>query len=68
VGRIAETRLAVVPFSTIAPTSRLEKPSTRVYSSPKPTQPDSSTIGEAEPQAAEIDGQRRGRGPDMRSL
>ena len=31
----------------MAPTSRLENPSTRVYSSPKPTQPDSSTIGEA---------------------
>ncbi len=36
----------VVPFSTIAPTSRFEKPATRVYSSPKPTQPESSTIGE----------------------
>src|SRR5262245_54977704 len=31
----------------MAPTSRLEKPSTRVYSSPKPTQPDSRTMGEA---------------------
>src|SRR5690606_25449502 len=31
----------------MAPTSRFEKPATRVYSSPKPTQPDSSTIGEA---------------------
>src|SRR5687768_779878 len=30
----------------MAPTSRLENPSTRVYSSPKPTQPDSSTMGE----------------------
>src|SRR5690606_13208378 len=37
---------SVVPFSTIAPTSRFENPSIRVYSSPKPTQPDSSTIGE----------------------
>ena len=37
----------VVPLSTMAPTSVFEKPSTRVYSSPKPTQPDSSTIGEA---------------------
>jgi hypothetical protein len=37
----------VVPLSTIAPASRLLNPSTRVYSSPKPTQPDSSTIGEA---------------------
>ena len=36
----------VVPLSTMAPTSRFEKPATRVYSSPKPTQPDSSTIGE----------------------
>src|SRR5688572_18402806 len=38
---------SVVPLSTIAPASRLEKPSTRVYSSPNPTQPDSSTIGES---------------------
>jgi len=38
---------SVVPFSTTAPVSRFEKPSTRVYSSPKPTQPESSTIGEA---------------------
>jgi len=30
----------------MAPTSRFEKPATRVYSSPKPTQPDSNTIGE----------------------
>src|SRR5215510_13128314 len=30
----------------MAPTSRFEKPSMRVYSSPKPTQPDSRTIGE----------------------
>src|SRR5262245_40056243 len=30
----------------MAPTSRLENPSTRVYSSPKPTHPDSSTMGE----------------------
>jgi len=30
----------------MAPTSAFEKPSIRVYSSPKPTQPDSSTIGE----------------------
>ena len=37
----------VVPFSTIAPTSRFENPAMRVYSSPKPTQPESSTIGEA---------------------
>ena len=37
---------SVVPFSTIAPTSAFEKPSTRVYSSPKPTQPDNSTVGE----------------------
>src|SRR5580693_3343167 len=36
----------VVPLSTMAPASRLLKPSTRVYSSPKPTQPDSNTIGE----------------------
>src|SRR5512139_980919 len=31
----------------MAPTSRFENPSTRVYSSPKPTQPDSNTMGEA---------------------
>src|SRR2546429_8427017 len=37
----------VVPLSTTAPASRFEKPSIRVYSSPKPTQPESSTIGEA---------------------
>ena len=37
----------VVPLRTTAPTSRFEKPSTRVYSSPKPTQPDSSTMGDA---------------------
>jgi hypothetical protein len=30
----------------MAPASRLEKPATRVYSSPNPTQPDNSTIGE----------------------
>src|SRR6185295_17536868 len=30
----------------MAPTSRFENPSTRVYSSPKPTQPDSSTMGD----------------------
>ena len=50
----------VVPLSTIAPASRLEKPSTRVYSSPKPTQPDSSTIGRRELQAAEVDGELGG--------
>src|SRR4029077_19877301 len=37
----------VVPFSTMAPAARLERPSIRVYSSPNPTQPESSTIGEA---------------------
>jgi hypothetical protein len=31
----------------MAPASRLLKPATRVYSSPNPTQPDSSTIGDA---------------------
>src|SRR5688572_20598356 len=31
----------------MAPTSRFEKPAMRVYSSPNPTQPESSTIGEA---------------------
>src|ERR1700681_8240 len=36
----------VVPLRTMAPASRLLKPSTRVYSSPKPTHPDSSTIGD----------------------
>ena len=37
----------VVPLSTMAPTSRLLNPATRVYSSPKPTQPESSTMGDA---------------------
>ena len=37
--------LSVVPFKHTAPTSRLLKPSTRVYSSPKPTQPDNRTNG-----------------------
>ena len=46
-GGLPRRAAPVVPLSTIAPTSRLEKPATRVYSSPKPTQPDSSTIGEA---------------------
>ncbi len=36
-----------MPLSTTAPASWLLNPSIRVYSSPKPTQPDSSTIGEA---------------------
>lgn len=35
----------MVPFRHTAPTSRLEKPSTRVYSSPKPTHPESKTSG-----------------------
>src|SRR3982751_5813765 len=43
----------------MAPTSRLEKPSTRVYSSPNPTQPDSSTMGEdsARPQKSTRSGE-----------
>src|ERR1700676_2963477 len=45
-GALPRRGAAVVPLSTMAPASRLLKPSTRVYSSPKPTQPDSSTIGE----------------------
>src|SRR5258706_3344574 len=44
-GGLPSLALPVVPLSTIAPTSRFEKPATRVYSSPNPTQPDSSTIG-----------------------
>ena len=44
-GGLPRRGASVVPFSTMAPASRLEKPSTRVYSSPKPTQPDSSTSG-----------------------
>ncbi len=46
-GGLPRRALPVVPFRQIAPTSRFEKPTTRVYSSPKPTQPDSSTMGEA---------------------
>src|SRR6185437_6431015 len=46
-GALPSRGAPVVPLSTMAPASRLLKPSTRVYSSPKPTQPDSSTIGEA---------------------
>ena len=46
-GGLPSRGLPVVPFSTIAPTSRFENPAMRVYSSPKPTQPESSTIGEA---------------------
>ena len=36
----------VVPFKQTAPTSELEKPLIRVYSSPNPTQPESKMIGE----------------------
>jgi len=36
----------VVPFKQTAPTSVFEKLSMRVYSSPKPTQPDNKTKGE----------------------
>src|SRR5262249_23210258 len=46
-GGLPRRGLPVVPFRTMAPASRFENPSTRVYSSPKPTQPESSTIGEA---------------------
>src|SRR5579863_7175879 len=46
-GGLPRRGLPVVPLSTMAPASRLEKPSMRVYSSPKPTHPDSSTMGEA---------------------
>ena len=60
----------VVPFSTMAPTSVLEKPATRVYSSPKPTQPDSSTIGEASfrPQKSTAREGGRGAAADMGRL
>ncbi len=53
---------AVVPFRTMAPASRLENPSTRVYSSPKPTQPDSSTIGDAS-ESPQKSTAREGSGP-----
>ncbi len=46
-GGLPSRGASVVPFSTTAPASRLENPSIRVYSSPKPTQPESSTMGEA---------------------
>ena len=46
-GGLPRRGASVVPFRTMAPASRFEKPATRVYSSPKPTQPDSSTMGEA---------------------
>jgi hypothetical protein len=46
-GGLPRRAVPVVPLSTIAPASRFENPATRVYSSPKPTQPDSNTIGEA---------------------
>jgi hypothetical protein len=36
----------VVPFKQTAPTSELEKPLIRVYSSPNPTHPESKMIGE----------------------
>jgi hypothetical protein len=36
----------VVPFKQMAPTSELEKPLMRVYSSPNPTHPESKIIGE----------------------
>ncbi len=45
-GRFPSRGSSVVPFRQTAPTSRLEKPATRVYSSPKPTQPDNSTSGD----------------------
>ena len=45
-GALPSRGFSVVPLSTIAPTVAFEKPSMRVYSSPKPTQPDNSTIGE----------------------
>ncbi len=46
-GGLPRRAFSVVPFSTTAPASRFENPSTRVYSSPNPTHPDSSTMGEA---------------------
>jgi len=46
-GALPSRGLSVVPFSTTAPASLFEKPSTRVYSSPNPTHPDKRTIGEA---------------------
>jgi len=36
----------VVPFRHTAPISEFEKPLIRVYSSPKPTHPESKMIGE----------------------
>jgi hypothetical protein len=46
-GGLPSRAAPVVPLSTMAPASRLENPATRVYSSPNPTQPDSSTMGES---------------------
>src|SRR5262245_16971573 len=45
-GGLPRRGASVVPFSTMAPTAALLKPAILVYSSPKPTQPDRSTIGE----------------------
>ena len=45
-GGLPRRAVPVVPLRTIAPTSAFEKPSIRVYSSPKPTHPESRTIGE----------------------
>ena len=44
-GALPRRGCKVVPFKHTAPTSRFENPSMRVYSSPKPTQPESSTNG-----------------------
>src|SRR5215510_2635515 len=60
-GLFPRRALPVVPLSTMAPTSRFEKPSTRVYSSPNPTQPDSRTMGDdsARPQKSTRRGDSR---------
>src|SRR5580658_9309008 len=63
-GGLPRRAAPVVPLSTIAPASRLEKPSTRVYSSPKPTQPESNTIGDcsSKPQKRVLSAPDRGVG------
>ncbi len=62
-GGLPSRGFSVVPLRTMAPASRFENPAMRVYSSPKPTQPESSTIGEANfsPQKSRA---REGAGPE----
>ncbi len=57
-GGLPSRGLSVVPLSTTAPASRLEKPSTRVYSSPNPDAARQQHDRRAELQAAEIDRER----------